>query len=334
MGKLTSYPPDTAPTVDDLVPTIDTTTGGNRKVALSDLITLFFNNQPANAATSTTLAQDTMTDFIKSGGVITADSVGVSRNASMTALTCYQNGQKLTVAAVTARSYTASKDTYVDVLNTAGVATLVYTEVTNNAASPALAANSIRLGIVVTGATTIAAATSISQHLFTNILPVISSQTLRGFDTLGNIIYPTGAPTAAKFTNPYKFRVYGLAAQNTINGSTKVLYDTKTYDTHNDFDVATNHRFVAPVAGYYSVTAAIQIVSSANCRLDLYKNGSAISQGVNNGGSGVNQGSIVSDTVQLAAGDYLEIFVSAASAVAIFVGQPGNYFSGFLVSTS
>jgi hypothetical protein len=190
-GKITSYPQDTTPTVDDQVLTVDIGTGSNRKVALSDLITLFFNNQPAAAATSTTLAQDTMFDFVKGGtGAITADSVGVTRNGSISAITAYQNGQKLTISAVAARSFTASKDTYVDILNTAGVGSLVYTEVTNNAASPALAANSIRLGVVVTGATTIATTASINQGQEDRVLPIASSVPYTTTDSLGNLICP------------------------------------------------------------------------------------------------------------------------------------------------
>lgn len=191
MGKFSSYPPDTLPTIDDYVLSVDAGSTSNRRVLLADLITLFFNNQPATAATSTTLAQDTQFDFVKGGtGVITADSAGVNRNASMSAVTAYQNGQKLTIAAVSARGYTASKDTYVDILNTAGVGSLVYTEVTNNAASPALAANSIRLGIIVTGATTITAAASINQGQKRSILPIASSINYSVSDSLGNLICP------------------------------------------------------------------------------------------------------------------------------------------------
>jgi hypothetical protein len=191
MGKVSSYPQDTTPTVDDQVLTVDIGTGSNRKVTLSDLITLFFNNQPAAAATSTTLAQDTMFDFVKGGtGIITADSVGVTRNASISAITAYQNGQKLTISAVSARSFTASKDTYVDILNTSGVGTLVYTEVTNNAAAPALAANSIRLGIVITGATTIATTASINQGQEDRVLPIVSSIPYAVTESIGNLICP------------------------------------------------------------------------------------------------------------------------------------------------
>ena len=130
-------------------------------------------------------------DFVYSGGVWSGDSYGSTRNASMTAMVCYINGRRISISAVTARSFTASKDTYVDVLDNAdGTGTLVYTEVANNAASPALAANSIRIAIIVTGATNIASAGSVNQGEETKVLPIASSIPYAVTDSLGNLICP------------------------------------------------------------------------------------------------------------------------------------------------
>lgn len=130
-------------------------------------------------------------DHVYSGGVWTADSAGVNRNASMTFTTLYLNGRRLQLLAVTAHTFTASKDTYVDILdNQDGTASLVYTEVSNNAASPALAANSIRMAIVVTAAGSIAATGSINQGQEDRILPIASSIAYSVTDSLGNLICP------------------------------------------------------------------------------------------------------------------------------------------------
>jgi len=144
--------------------------------------------QDTNVALST-YRNEAQFPFTASGGVWTGDAYASTRNASMTAWTGYINGQRGTISAVTARTFTASKDTYVDVLNTAGVFTLVYTEVTNNAASPALAANSMRIAIVVTGASAIAAAGSINQGQTGALLPIASSIAYSVTDSLGNLIY-------------------------------------------------------------------------------------------------------------------------------------------------
>lgn len=125
-------------------------------------------------------------DFVASGCVWSGDAYASTRNASMTAGVVYIGGKRVTVALVTARSFTASKDTYIDVDNTG---TLVYTEVTNNAASPALAANSIRIGIIVSGAN-IAAVGSVNQGQEDKVLPIASSVPYAVTDSLGNLICP------------------------------------------------------------------------------------------------------------------------------------------------
>ena len=130
-------------------------------------------------------------DYVVSGGVWSGDAYASTLNASMTALVCYINGQRGTISAVTARAFTASKDTYIDVLNSSGTFSLVYTEVANNAASPSLAASSIRLGVVVSGATNIAAATSINQGQPERTVPTTCNPGKSGTDSLGNVIRNT-----------------------------------------------------------------------------------------------------------------------------------------------
>lgn len=101
-------------------------------------------------------------DYIETGGVWAALA---GLNAGMSAVTAYQAGQRATLAAVATRAFTASRDTYVDLLRggttLAPTLTLVYTEQVNGTAPPALAPNSIRLAKVVTGA---AAITYIAQY--------------------------------------------------------------------------------------------------------------------------------------------------------------------------
>lgn len=130
-------------------------------------------------------------DYVVSGCVWSGDAYGSTRVASMTAGVVVINGNPITVAAVTSRTFTASKDTYVDVLDAGdGTGTVVYTEETNNAASSALAANSIRIGIIVTGASNIANAGSVNQGEESKVLPIASSVPYAVTDSLGNLICP------------------------------------------------------------------------------------------------------------------------------------------------
>lgn len=131
-------------------------------------------------------------DYVASGMVWSGDSYASTRNASMTTGVMYINGRRLTAAVVTSRSFTASKDTYIDASdNGDGTVLLTYTEVANNAASPALAANSVRIGIIVTGATNIASAGSVNQGQLDKVLPIASSIPYTVTDSLGNLIYPS-----------------------------------------------------------------------------------------------------------------------------------------------
>lgn len=179
--KISGLPKQVAPATADKVPLVH----GNETdyALLSDLITLFFNNIPSGVIPGLT------TDYVISGGVWTGDSLAVNRNASMTAISVYLGQRTIAIGAVVARTFTASKDTYIDILNNLdGTGTLVYTEVSNNAASPALASNSIRIGIIVTGATTIAAAGSINQGQDEKVLPISASIAYAINDSLGNRI--------------------------------------------------------------------------------------------------------------------------------------------------
>lgn len=139
------------------------------------------------SASPETRMSESQFDYVASGCVWSGDAYASTRNASMTSGVVYIGGKRVTVSAVTARSFTASKDTYIDVDNTG---TLGYSEVTNNAASPALAANSIRLAIIVTGASNIANIGSVNQGQADKVLPIASSTPYAVTDSLGNLICP------------------------------------------------------------------------------------------------------------------------------------------------
>jgi len=73
--------------------------------------------------------------------------------------TAYSQGRRI-VKATTSKTYTASKDTYVDLK---GDGTYVFTEVLNAAAAPAIAVDSIRLAKAVTDATAITSVADLRQ---------------------------------------------------------------------------------------------------------------------------------------------------------------------------
>lgn len=180
MPKISALTPDTDPLSTDYIPFVDTaSTPATKRVTLSSLLSFIFNqvNIPSGSGSPVTRENENGLNHAASGCIWTADNAGVNRNASMTTGIVYINGRRISITSVTGRTFTASKDTYVDVLdNLDGTGTLVYTEVANGVASPALASNSLRIAIVITGASAIAATTGIIQV---------------GLDSLNNQIYCT-----------------------------------------------------------------------------------------------------------------------------------------------
>lgn len=145
------------------------------------------NAEMATAVKPITLFDETTFDFVASGCVWTADAAGSTLLGSMTAGVVYIDGNRVAVSAVTAHAFTASKDTYVDV-GTDGV--VDYSESTLNAASQALAASHLRLGIIVTGASSIANVGAVNQGQEDKVLPIASSIPYQVTDSLGNLICP------------------------------------------------------------------------------------------------------------------------------------------------
>jgi len=95
--------------------------------------------------------------YVASGCVWTADSSGSTLNGSMSAGTVVVGGLLYSLAAVTAHTFAASSDTYVDINLSGGAAQLVYTAVANNVLSPALPSsgtplNTIRIAIITSTA--------------------------------------------------------------------------------------------------------------------------------------------------------------------------------------
>ena len=253
-------------------------------------------------------------DFILSGGVWTTVS---GLNGTMTALAAYINGYKNTVAAVATRAFTPSKDTYVDVLKNAATHafTLVYTEVANGAAAPALAANSMRLAKVVTNAT------------------VITTITQKGFDGLTNKIKPVQPISTRQVLNPYCFRAYRAAGATSANAiNTKLPVNVIDFDPNNNFDTA-NNRYTAPVSGIYDVKARFSVVnSSVVAFVMIYVNGVEARRGSLSRANAEYNGLVFNDLIELNAGDYIEAWYFVGGALGFEIGSKQMYFSGSLVT--
>lgn len=128
-----------------------------------------------------TFRDESILDHVVTGMTI---ATSVDLDSTITAGVAVIGGRRRATSS-TPKSFTASKDTYVD-LKADG--TFRYTEVTNNNASPALGAGEMRIAIVITDADNI---TAVNQGDPQTTGPTVSSAILAVCDSLGNVIYPT-----------------------------------------------------------------------------------------------------------------------------------------------
>lgn len=124
--------------------------------------------------------RSTFSNFIQSGCIW---SIGSGLQGSMTAGSVWINGVEYSVPSVANHSFTASVDTYIDYTVGTGI---TYTAVSNNAASPSLAANSVRIGIAVSSTSL----SSFNQGAILASAPVVNGSALAVSDSIGNKIYP------------------------------------------------------------------------------------------------------------------------------------------------
>lgn len=254
-----------------------------------------------------------LTNSVVTGGIVAISSglVGTFSN-----VTYFISGQYYTASSIANKTYTASKDTYVDI-NTSG--TVTYTEVANGAASPALTAGNVRIAKVITNGSAI---TSVTQS--------------QNSDSLGNIFRNTGIISAIQFVVPYKFKYYRNAAANTGNGAFAVIaHDTKVFDSGNNVSSGV---FTVPSggAGWYQFAAGMSVGSdSVDTAIGLFKNGTEETRGTQGTYGAVSASYLVTSLIQLAATDTVDVRAFAASTKALNVGVASqNFFSGYLVSTN
>jgi hypothetical protein len=279
----------------------------------------------ASSANPETRQRRNFTNYVVSGFVIPTSG---TLSATIASGIAYVNGKETVVSAFP-KTFTASKDTYVDLKDDG---TYAFVEVANGATSGMTlttntdGSNALRIGKAVTSG---AAVTTITQG--------------QNADPIGNVLYPQGPGSAKLLTNPYKFSAYASVATAITAGfvPTKITFGTEEYDTGSNFDSVTNNRFTAPIAGFYQFSAQIQSGSGAAnefYNIYLYKNGSVYKSGTGHNSTiaGTVLESVSPPPMLLAANDYIEVYAAQNSAGAknTVTGADKTYFGGYLVSIS
>jgi hypothetical protein len=139
-----------------------------------------------------------------------------------------------------------------------------------------------------------------------------------------------GDTVSGPFTNVPAFSANRANTGNTLttDTATKVIFDTEYYDTDSAFDTS-NGRFTVPSgkAGKYFFCATVAMNANfAYVRIKLRKNNTDVFRG-----TAVRvdtSGTSVSATIDLAAGDYVEVFVTQDSTNDVEVGD-ASHFHGF-----
>lgn len=129
------------------------------------------------------------------------------------------------------------------------------------------------------------------------------------------------------------FSAYQSSSQTISNATTtKVLFQTKEFDTASCYDTTTS-RFTPNVAGYYLISGSYAVNSGSqgtNTWLTIYKNGSAAKR-YSQGALWTAQGSAL--VYANGTTDYFELYVNQSSGAnqTGYATVDGTYFQGALV---
>ena len=134
------------------------------------------------------------------------------------------------------------------------------------------------------------------------------------------------------------FSAYQSTAQTIPNGAvTKIIFQTKLFDTANAFDATTNYRFQPTVAGYYQISGAFAgTTTAANLAVCyIYKNGANSLVGSNAYISAAGNISATANGIIFLNGstDYVEIFGFQSGTVSMtsIAAANGTYFQAAMI---
>lgn len=136
--------------------------------------------------------------------------------------------------------------------------------------------------------------------------------------------------TGVKMGQPVAFKVYNASGTSFTNGvdSVKATWANEKFDYGNNF---ASNKFTAPYNGIYHFDAELGDWSASATRsfLSFYKNGASIAIGQD----AASRKCDASCTLELAAGDYIEVYGFQSSGANRTGGssENGPYFMGYLV---
>jgi len=127
-----------------------------------------------------------------------------------------------------------------------------------------------------------------------------------------NVPSPSVAPTFSA----YQGSTQSLSAST----ATKIIINTKEWDTNNNFDAVTNYRFTPTVAGYYQFSFAIRSDNTLSAlHAKLYKNGVDTNKDAQFTNSSLSAFMSSSSALLYLNGttDYVELYAFSGSAITL-----------------
>ena len=120
------------------------------------------------------------------------------------------------------------------------------------------------------------------------------------------------AVTLAKIANPYRVRVARSGSQTIQRATwTKVQLNAESYDSNNNFDAVTNFVYTVPVTGFYQVNGLVKTGGAKMTTIArVYTSAGAAYEGqASDNASYTDNYSVVSDIIELTAGQTVELQV-------------------------
>ena len=153
--------------------------------------------------------------------------------------------------------------------------------------------------------------------------------------TTAQTVTQSAIATGVAGTGP-AFSAYSSTLTSVPNTTyTKIVFNTKSFDTASAFDSTTNYRFQPATPGYYQFNLCVQAAAvGGSSEAGFFKNGSAINNGMqipNNAATGTILSA--SCLIYLNGTDYVEVYMWQNSGGTVNCGSNSvNYsFSGSMV---
>lgn len=123
-------------------------------------------------------------------------------------------------------------------------------------------------------------------------------------------------------TGKSSVRAYKETTQSLTTGTTQITFTAETRDTNSEFESST---FTAKTAGLYDIYSTLYMLAptaTTTIILLIYKNGAAVSNRPYRSGLTGQSGSYsILDTIELAIGDTIKIYVYVSVSVSIYAAE-------------